>query len=158
MLRVSFSEKIDVPRLTHGRKTVVGAVVWDQYEERGRLEWASIGDEDVPFEKFLTNPKEVVEIEDKMINEGRFVYSCWGLNHPDRLKVIIEKYEIRKRIFGTLYGFRTEISYPDQNEILGYMVSKSLPDLHTKIFGLIVGKQDYTFLDEQSSINVMAGW
>ena len=42
MLRVSFSERVDAPRLEHCRKNILGTVIFVEYLGRGRLEWATM--------------------------------------------------------------------------------------------------------------------
>jgi hypothetical protein len=159
MQRVAFTKAVDEPRLEHARKEIMGAAVWDKYLERGRLEWSWIGDEDVPFEKALTDPKEITNISEKMVNEGRFVFTYKGLRDPIRVRVAIEKYELRRRFFlGVLYGYRGSISLPDNNEKFGYLVSRNLSDLCTKLFSFCIMQKETKFLEEKDATVIMSGW
>ena len=93
------------------------------------------------------------------LREGRFVFAYRGLKHPDRVRVSIEKYEIRRRLLGTIvYGYRASVSYPDVSDSRGYLVSKNLSDLNTKLFGFCVQQLDTEFLEERESVAVMASW
>ena len=158
MRRVSFTEGSDAARLSHCRKNILGVVVYDEYIEQGRLEWATVGDHDYPAENMINNTREFVVEDDKMLAEGRYVFAFHGMKHPTRTRIAIEKYEIRKKIFGNLYGFRAEISVADTKEVVGYMVSKSLSDLNAKVFGFVVQGLDYKLLDDVSSVSVMSSW
>ena len=117
-----------------------------------------IGDDDIPYEKALTDIKTFVAEHDKMISQGRFVFSFSGLDHHIRTRIAIEKYAIRKRIIGTVYGFRAEISIADTRGVVGYLISNSLPDLNSKIYGIIVQKLEHKLLDDSASISAMSSW
>ena len=112
MLRVSFSSSVDEPRLEHCRKSILSKVLWDEMLGSGRLDWAWIGDEEVSYENALSNPASIVAIDTEMMAEGRFVFSFRMVDHPTKFKVVIEKFEIRKRVVGRVFGYRAEISMP----------------------------------------------
>lgn len=159
MQRVAFSKSIDEPKLEHLRKNIVSHNVWDEFIGRGRLEWIWVGDDDVPFEKALTDPKALAHVTDTMLSEGRFVFTYRSLKHPDRVRVCIEKYEIRRRLLGLIvYGYRATVSYPEVSDSRGYLVSKNLSDLSTKLFGFCVQQLDTEFLEERESITTMSSW
>ena len=105
MRRVSFTEGSDAARLSHCRKNILGVVVYDEYIEQGRLEWATVGDHDYPAENMINNTREFVVEDDKMLAEGRYVFAFHGMKHPTRTRIAIEKYEIRKKIFGNWTKF-----------------------------------------------------
>ena len=159
MQRAAFSKSIDEPKLEHCRKHIVSHNVLDEFIGGGRLEWIWVGDDDVPFEKALTDPQALANVTDRMLMEGRFVFAYRGLKHPDRVRDSIEKYEIRRRLLGTIvYGYRASVSYPDVSDSRGYLVSKNLSDLNTKLFGFCVQQLDTEFLEERESVAVMASW
>lgn len=159
MQKVPFSKNIDLPKLEHCRKTIISHNVWDEHAQRGRLEWAWLGDDDLPFQKALTDPKVITDLTEDMLNEGRFVFSYMGLNNPDRVRIGIEKFEIRRRFLGgVVHGYRASMSLPDVSDTVGYLVSKSLSDLNTKLYGMCVQRLDTKFLEDKDSVNIMSGW
>ena len=159
MQRVSFTKNIDMPKLEHCRKSVVGANVWDKYEERGRLEWVWIGDEDLPFENILSDPKSVSKVSERMMADGRFVFTYLNFKIPDRIRWAIEKFELRRRPFlGPVFGYRAEMSLPDGSDAKVYLVSRGLSDINTKIFGCAVQNLDTNFLEEADSIRILSSW
>ena len=158
MHKTAFSERIDLPRLENCRKEVFNHVLYDPYLERGRLEWATVGDGDIPFEKALTEPSAILAETDKMVANGRFVFTYKSLHHPSRFRVAIEKYEIRKKLFGTVYGFRAGLSFPDNGNETEFLVGRSLPDLNAKVYDFTVLKKEPRLLADEATTVVMASW
>jgi len=159
MLRVSFSSSVDEPRLEHCRKSILSKVLWDEMLGSGRLDWAWIGDEEVSYENALSNPASIVAIDTEMMAEGKFVFSFRMVDHPTKFKVVIEKFEIRKRVVGRVFGYRAEISMPTiETAEKSYLVARSLPDLNQRLFGVFVNEERHEGLDEKVSITVMSSW
>ena len=156
MIKVAFSAGVDEARLTHMRKEIIGVMVWDKYLERGRLEWATWGDEEATLDVLLKDIKRANQLSNEMIENGRFVFGFKSLQNPERMKVVIEKYEVRRSIFGKVYGYRAELSAPDLKVKPAYFVSKSLPDLNTKLFAIIVQGQEALSLDEAGATTALA--
>ena len=157
MHKISFSEKIDLPRLEHCRKIILSEVLSHPHKSEIRLDWATIGD-NISYEKALSNPSLIVAETDKMVLSGEFTFCFRTLFSPQRLQITVEKYEIRRRFIGGVYGFRAVLSLPDSDGEPQFLVSKSLVDLNTKLYAFCVLKQETKGLTDQASVNIMSSW
>lgn len=158
MLLTKFSKKIDAPRLEHCRKSIFANVLWDTSRGQGRLDWAWIGENEICYEIALTNPNAIVVADEKMIEKGKYIFTFRKPDDLSKFKVTIEKFEIRKRLLGAVTGFRAEIALSGVSTENSYLISKSLPDLNQKLFGIFVGGERHEALDEQTSVAIMSAW
>jgi hypothetical protein len=157
MHKVSFSENADLPRLEHCRKLILSKVLSHPHKQEVRLDWATIGS-NISYEMALRNPSLLVAETDKMVSSGEFTFSFRTLFTPQILKITIEKYEIRRRFIGGVYGFRAAFSLPEGDAEPQFLVSKSLVDLNTKLYAFCVLEQETKGLTDQASINIMSSW
>ena len=157
MHKVPFSEKIDMPRLEHCRKQILSKVLSHPHKSEVRLDWATIGDND-PYEAALNNPSLIVAETNKMVSSREFTFCFRTLYSPRFLKITIEKFEVRRRFIGGVYGFRAAFSLRDSDAEPQFLISKSLSDLNTKLYAYCVLKQETKGLTDQDSVNIMSGW
>ena len=159
MIKVGFSEKTDAARLSHLRKTVLAANLFDEVLQMNNLKLGFIGDELASAEEMLTNPSNISRLENKMFNEGRYVFGYQSLEVPVKLMVAIEKFEVRRNFFGPKFGYWAELFLYEQKEQgkdSDYFVSSSLTDLNTKIFSLLVQRLEvHTLNMDQAKIQLM---
>ena len=141
MIRVGFSKVKDGARLSHLRKTVLSANLFDPFLQSNNLKLGFIGDDLASAEEMLTNPTKISRLEDKMLNEGRYVFGYQSLDAPVKLMIAIEKFEVRRNFWGPKYGYLAGVFIYEQKrqgKESQYLFSSSLPDLNTKLFSLAV--------------------
>ena len=159
MIKVGFTSSVEEPRLSHIRKTIMSARIYDKYLEKGNIKLAYVGDERMSFEAMLEDLGAASTLEQKMLNEGRYVF---GFKHPYENihhMIAIEKFELRRGIFGAKHGYWAEISTVEQTEEgqePKYTFSSSLSDLGTKLFALFVQNAEVQlFTKAEASNNLM---
>lgn len=158
MQRVSFSKNVDGPRLAHMRKMLFSKVLWDESLQIGRLDFAWFGESEISCEYMLSNPSVIVSIEDEMINKGSYIFSFRSPQRPTKFKVVVEKFEIRRRLLGKVFGYRVGIAAPELTDQIDYFVSRSLTDLNTKLFSIFVLEEKHESLSERETITIMSAW
>ena len=151
MIKSSFSENIDFPRLEHVALTLIKA-------NTHILDDAFNGDEILTLDNLITNQSKILNLREKMIREGRFVFG-WAIydieNGKIWLRIAIEKFEVRRSFLGPKYGFWAEINFVGNVRPPAYLVSKSLVDLNTKLFSTFVRKSEAMLVEKDAAIQFM---
>ena len=158
MIKVAFSHTKDEPRLSHLRKTIFAKNLYDEYLEQANIKLGFLGDERVSTEAMLTNPSSVVQLQDKMLNSGRYVFGFRRVQEPINRMIAIEKFEVRRGFFGPKFAYWAELSIVEQTEEgiePKYMFSASLPDLGTKLVALFVQNAEVELLDKDQAKNAL---
>ena len=159
MIKTQFSSHIDEPRLSQIRTNIFKVQLWDEYLEHANFKRGFIGDEQLSTELMINSPSTIIELQDKMLIKGRFVFGFMNLQSPHYYKIAIEKFEIRRGFFGPKHGFWAEISIVGQEEHgvePRYLYSSSLPDLYTKLFAMFVQKVEVqTFSKNEAKTAMM---
>ena len=158
MIKVGFSENTDEPRLSHIRKTVMSARIYDPYLEQGNIDLAFVGDDWVSFKSVLEDLSAGANLQQQMLRDGRYVFGFKHPHHSIHHLVAIEKFEVRRGFFGAKHGYWAEISVKEQLEDGGepkYLFSSSLPDLGTKLLAMFVTKEDVELFSRSEARNAL---
>ena len=84
------------------------------------------------------------------LHEEVFKFLVFDGERSRELTITLERYNVRKRIFGDKIGYRLGLFPDGLNE--GYLVSKSLPDIFTRAIKIVSRNFEDPLMDEQTSL------
>ena len=149
---IPLKEGTDIVRIDHLRKEIFIRKLY------GDLANGFIGN--VSYDKALKSPSKLVAEVEQMSLFGRYLFGFFAGNEGDRVVITVEKYLLKKRLLMDKIGFRVGIrnEFKEANNTTeGFLVSKSLVDISTRVFGIIVLHEEAAFLNDQSSLIALSG-